>query len=167
MKELKGVELADILQERQSLKAELESRQITEVFWLNSTPTTPEAERTAKKTLILLARRQGQSYIIMDTVKKGGDSVLTWLHDGSELASNQQGAGFIVIDKSKVGRPARVISDAERQEIRDRHKNGESINAIAKAMHIGTRRVMAAMLRMQEENESEKETWVPQPFGKS
>ena len=145
MKELKGVELNALLQERQSLKAELESRRITEVFWLNSTPTTPEAEKVAKKTLLLLARRQGQAYIIMDTATKGGDKVLVWLHDGSELASNQQEAGYILIDKSKVGRPARGISDSERQEIRQRHEAGESVNAIAKALHIGTRRVMAAI----------------------
>lgn len=147
MKELKGVELADILQERQALKAELESRHIEAVFQLNDTPTTPEAERAGKKTLVLFAKRQGQSYIIMDTATKTGDKVLTWLHDGGELASNQQehGAGVIVIDKSKVGRPARGISDSERQEIRQRHEAGESVNTIAKALHIGTRRVMAAI----------------------
>lgn len=147
MKELKGVELAELLQERQALKAELDSRQITEVFWLNSTPTTPEAEKMARKTVLLLARRQGQDYIIMDTLAKIGDKVLTWLHDGGELASNQQehGAGVIVIDKSKVGRPARKLTDTERQEIRQRHEAGESVNTIAKALHIGTRRVMAAI----------------------
>ena len=147
MKELKGVELADLLQERAALKAELDSRQITEVFWLNSTPTTPEADRAGRKTLILLARRQGQSYIIMVTATKAGDKVLTWLHDGDSLASNQQEqrAGFILIDKSKVGRPARKLTDTELQEIRQRHKAGESVSAIAKALHIGTRRVMAAL----------------------
>lgn len=148
MKELKGVELADILQERQALKAELESRHIEAVFQLNDTPTTPEAERAGKKTLVLFAKRQGQSYIIMDTATKTGDKVLVWLHDGGELADHQQqehGAGVIVIDKSKVGRPARKLTDTERQEIRQRHEAGESVNTIAKALHIGTRRVMAAI----------------------
>lgn len=147
MKELKGVELADILQERQALKAELESRHIEAVFQLNDTPTTPEAERAGKKTLVLFAKRQEQAYIIMDTLAKTGDKVLVWLHDGDGLADHQQehGAGVIVIDKSKVGRPARKLTDTERQEIRQRHEAGESVNAIANALHIGTRRVMAAI----------------------
>lgn len=83
----------------------------------------------------------------MDTLAKTGDKVLTWLHDGDGLASNQQerGAEYILIDKSKVGRPARGIWDEERQEIQQRHEAGESVNTIAKALHIGTRRVMAAL----------------------
>lgn len=146
MKELKGIELADLLQERAALKAELDSRQIADVFLMNDIPTTPEAEKMARKTLILLARGNENEYLILSTATRGADKVVVWLHDGSELANQQEhGAGFIVIDKSRVGRPARKLTDTERQEIRQRHEAGESVNTIAKALHVGTRRVMAAL----------------------
>ena len=47
-----------------------------------------------------------------------------------------------VIDRDKVGRPRRVLSDAEQADIRRLRSQGMSINAIAEELGINNRRVM-------------------------
>lgn len=136
---MKLLDIESLRDERPNLLQELERRGAVDVYQLNERPTGPDAEKAAKKTLLLLARRPGQSYIMMSTNARGGDKVVTWLHD--EIAPGN----YIVIDKNKVGRKPRELTEEERQHIQERHEAGESINAIAKALHLGTRRVMDAL----------------------
>ena len=49
------------------------------------------------------------------------------------------------IDKSKVGRPRRELTGEEVEQIRARHEAGDGINKIAKALHMGTRKIMEAL----------------------
>lgn len=55
------------------------------------------------------------------------------------------GRAVIVIDKSKVGRPRRELTEAERQQVTARREAGQTINQIAAALHIGTKRVMEVL----------------------
>ena len=147
MKKLKEQELEDVLNARPALKQELEDRGATDVFRLNGpeADTGPESERAGKRILLLLARSaSGQDYLIMSTKGKP-DKVVTWLHSGEISSSAPDEGRYIVIDKSKVGRPRRELTEDERQQIKARREAGESVNEIAKKMHIGTRRVMVAL----------------------
>lgn len=139
---MKRLDIESIQAERPNLCLELQWRKVTDVYQLNDTPTGPEAERAAKKTWILYAIGKNNNYIIQ-SVKGSPDRFYTWLADVD--LPGQQGAGYIVIDKSKVGRPRRELTGEEVEQIRARHEAGESINAIAKALHLGTRRVMEAL----------------------
>jgi hypothetical protein len=52
---------------------------------------------------------------------------------------------FITIDKAKLGRKPRELTEQEKAEILARREKGETINQIAKAMHLGTRRIMGVI----------------------
>ena len=138
-----------IEEERPNLFKELEWRKVHEVYKLNDVPTGPDAERAGKRTWILLAKGENNNYIIQSQAgtKSSPDKFITWVHYGGGLDEPQEerGAGYILIDKSKLGRPRRVLTEQERQEIRARHAAGDSINKIAKALHLGTRRIMGAL----------------------
>ena len=141
---MKRLDIATIADERPNLHMELEWRRVIEVWLLNDTPTGPEAERAGKRTWILLAKGENNNYIIQSQAgtKSTPDKFTTWVHYGDEMG---QPDGFIIIDKTKVGRPPRVLTEAERQEILSRHEAGEGINRIAKAMHLGTKRITEAL----------------------
>lgn len=139
-----------IEEERPNLFKELEWRKVTEVWKLNDIPTGPDAERAAKRTWILLAKGENNNYIIQSQAgtKSSPDKFITWVHYGGGLDERPQEervAGYILIDKSKLGRPRRVLTEQERQEIRARHEAGEGIGRIAAALHMGTRRVSEAL----------------------
>ena len=144
---MEPIDIEPLEDERPNLYLELKWRKVTELYRLNDTPTGPEADKQGKKVWILYAVGQNNNYI-MQSVKGSPDRFYTWLHYGDLLAGGKPeppGAGYILIDKAKVGRPRRVLTDAERQEIQARHEAGESINAIARALHMGTRRIMEAL----------------------
>lgn len=143
MRKLAGADLSRLLDERPALKAELEGRGVVDVYRLNDMDTGPESERAGRRVALLLARRPGQDYIVMST-KGNPDKVATWLHTG-DLSSQDPGGRYIVIDKSKVGRPRRELTEAERQQVTARRAAGETINQIAAALHIGTKRVMEVL----------------------
>lgn len=153
---MEPMDIEPLEDERPQLYLELQWRKVYEVYKLNDTPTGPDAERAAKRTWILLAKGENNNYIIQSQAgtKSSPDKFITWIHYGGGLDAGAQqehdqpeppGAGYILIDKAKVGRPRRVLTDAERQEIQARHEAGESINAIARALHMGTRRIMEAL----------------------
>lgn len=142
-----------IEEERPNLFKELEWRKVHEVYKLNDVPTGPDAERAGKRTWILLAKGENNNYIIQSQAgtKSSPDKFITWVHYGGGLDERPQEAqeppraGYILIDKSKVGRPRRELTGEEVEQIRARHKAGDNINKIAKALHMGTRRVMEAL----------------------
>ena len=158
---MEPMDIEPLEDERPQLYLELQWRKVTEVWKLNDTPTGPDAERAAKRTWILLAKGENNNYIIQSQAgtKSSPDRFITWIHYGGGLDAGAQKhengkirsqqepppKGYILIDKAKVGRPRRVLTDAERQEIQARHEAGESINAIARALHMGTRRIMEAL----------------------
>lgn len=136
MEKLQRAELELLSEDRPALCRELEA--VTEVWRL---PAGSGDRRTMEKTYLLLGRyRSGQEKIIMSTPARGKypDKVTTWLFDS---ASRPPAASYIVIDKSKVGRPRRELTEDERQQIISRHNAGEGINRIAKAMRLGTKRI--------------------------
>ena len=145
---MKLVNMEQIAEERPQLHMELEWRKVSEVWLLNNVPTGPDAERVGKKTWILLAKGKEYDYLIQSQAgtKNRPDSYITWIHYGRESQGGQVSSdGYIVIDKSKLGRKRRELSEEEVQEIRTRHEAGEGINRIAKAMHLGTKRITAVL----------------------
>ena len=67
---------------------------------------------------------------------------LEWTVDASLAALEKK---LIKPPAGNQGRPRRVLTDEERQEIQERHKAGETIGTIAKALHMGTRTVSRAL----------------------
>lgn len=67
---------------------------------------------------------------------------LEWTVEASLAALEKK---LIKPPAGKQGRPRRVMTDEERQEIRQRHKAGETIGTIAKALHMGTMTVTRAL----------------------
>lgn len=145
---MEPVDIELLEEERPNLLQEVRLRNITELWKLNDVPTGPPAEQAGKRTWILLGRNatKDYDYLIMSTKGKP-DKFYTWLHYRGAYDQQQEapGAGYIVIDKAKVGRKPRELTPGEVQEIRARHAAGDSINKIAKALHLGTRRIMGAL----------------------
>ena len=141
-----------IEEERPNLFKKLEWMKVHEVWKLNDTPTGPDSERAGKRTWILLAKGENNDYIILSTAgtKSTPDKYQVWVHYGGLDAGAQKEQerdldGYVLIDKSKLGRPRRELTAEEVQEIRGRHEAGEGIGKIAAALHLGTRRVMEAL----------------------
>lgn len=141
-----------IADERPQLYKELEWRKVHEVWKLNNVPTGPDSERAGRRVWILLAKGENNDYIIQSTAgtKNTPDKYQVWVHYGGLDAGAQQEQGrdldgYVLIDKRKLGRPRRELTDEERQEIRARHEAGEGVGRIAAALHMGTRRVMDAL----------------------
>lgn len=140
---MKKLDFEQVREERPNLSMELEWRRVSEAYILNDVSTGPEADKQGKKTLIIYAKGLANDYIIQSNKGKP-DRFYTWIHYGEPLGQ-AQGAGYIVIDKAKVGRKKREITEQERAEILARHEKGEGIGKIAKALHMGTRRVMGVI----------------------
>lgn len=138
----------DMLDDRESLRAWLNERAVSELFLLTDKPTGPEEDRAGKRTPIFLAKSEKgerHTYLVLSKPKARGkeDSFLVWLADdvlGTEVKPDTD-SRYLVIDKSRLGRPRRETSEEERQEILERRKLGQTINHIAEVMKIGTRRV--------------------------
>lgn len=139
----------DLLDNREKLKAWLNKNGVKDVFLLTDRPTGPEEDRAGRRTPILLAKStvgEKNTYLVQCKSKTKGkeDSFLVWMADDDILAGRtapEKGEGFIVIDKSKLGRNKRETSEEERQEILERRKLGQTINRIAEEMKISNRRV--------------------------
>ena len=132
----------DITDGRPELRAELER---TAKAWL-LTPSNGN-ERTLRRTYLILARYEGERWnghkIIMSTPgsKDKADAVTTWLIEPEELVEPDAGR-YVMIDKTKLGRKKRELTDDERQTIKRMRGDGMTINQIARELHLGTLRVM-------------------------
>ena len=141
---MERMDIASLADARPGLHKELEWLRIAELWKLNDTPMGPDAAKAAEETWILLAKSAIYNYIILST----GDDYKTWIHYDTPDAGRQQKPaldGYLLIDKSKLGRPRRELTDDERREIRARHEAGEGIGRIAAALHLGTKRVSEAL----------------------
>lgn len=140
MEKLEGPELDLLCEGRPALCRELEV--VTDVWRL---PAGAGDKRTMEKTYLLLGRyRNGSQKIIMSTPARGKypDKVATWLFDS---VSRPLADSYIVIDKAKVGRPRRELTEDEKQQIMEKHNAGEGINRIAREMKLGTKRITAVI----------------------
>lgn len=149
MEKMDIVSLADA---RPRLHRELEWLRVTELWKLNDIPTGPDAMETGEKTWVLLARGAAHDYIILSMAgaENTPDEYSVWIHNTGALDAGRQQEqelpkGYVCIDKRKLGRKRRELTDEERQQIHARHEAGEGIGRIAKALHLGTRRIMEAL----------------------
>ena len=164
MKELDAAGVRDLCGERPKLGAWLESVGAVSVWLLSDRPTTWEAETAGKKYPLLLVKaapnrfhKDGAQYIVRSAPgagkdkegKKRPDTVTAWLADEISLPGEPaaavappSGGGYVIIDKSKLGRPRRELTGEEVERIHEKRAAGMSINAIARALKVGNRRVM-------------------------
>lgn len=160
MKKLEGQERERLTWDRPTLKAELEN--VADVWQL---PAGAGDIRTMESTIMLLARyKRGGCKIVMDTPGRGKDKegnrkpdkVTTWLFNPEELqeiAPAPEASGdYILIEKSRLGRKRRTLTDEERQDILNRHEKGETIHDIAKALHMGTARISGCIKQGESKN---------------
>ena len=134
--------------DRPTLAKELEA--VEEVWRL---PAGAGDIRTMENNLLLLARyKSGKYRIIMDVPGHGKDKegnrkpdkVTSWLFSPEWLQKDvpaEPSEDYILIEKSRLGRKKRILTEEERAEILARHEKREPIHAIAKALHMGTARV--------------------------
>ena len=149
---MERLNIASLADARPRLHRELEWLRVTELWKLNDIPTGPDAMETGEKTWILLAKGATHDYIIpsMAGAENTPDKYTVWIHNTGALDADRQQEqelpkGYVCIDKRKLGRKRRELTDEERQQIHARHEAGEGICRIAKALHLGTRRVMDAL----------------------
>ena len=143
MERLDWKRMDDITDGRPELRAELTR---TAEAWL-LTPSNGN-ERTLRRTYLILARYEGERWnghkIIMSTPgsRGGADAVTTWLIEPDELAGVPDAGRYVVIDKSKLGRKRRELTEQEKDAIQKMRGDGMTINQIARELHLGTLRVM-------------------------
>lgn len=150
MKKLKENEVAEICWGRPRLKSWLKEKQVTDIALLTNAPTGPEEDRWGRKNLLLLAKGKNHTYLVMDkagTKSKPDDTLLTWLSDELPIGESTPEASseYVVIERSKLGRPRRELTATERDEIIARHDLHQGINKIAKEMHLSTKRVSSVI----------------------
>ena len=159
MKKINADELADELEQRPQLAQFLERHKKDgkpEMWLLNVTPTTPEAEKAAKKTLMLAVTYHNNKFLLSDT--KGGkdksDRLLAYILNYREIANfassitsssaATDGKQYVMIPRDKIGRPKRELNEDEKAQI-TAWRTGEerlTINEIAKRLHVANRLVM-------------------------
>ena len=152
-----GWELEELMEKRPKLKEEhYRLGEPLEVWKLNDTAITQAADIAGKKTLVLLVKVQKTSgnkrevfqLILSQPGTKGAAN--SWLLNPAELPAVSvppKGKGYVVIDKSKLGRKRRDITRQERQDVLELRAKGMSINAIAAALQLGNRRIMEVLKR--------------------
>ncbi len=143
---MEKIDISQLEEERPNLYMELQLRNVREAYRLNCEDTGPDSLRARKKYWIIYAKGNND-YIILST-KGNPDKFYTWLHYGEQMplfGAEDDSKLFITIDKAKLGRKPRELTEQEKAEILARREKGETINQIAKAMHLGTRRIMGVI----------------------
>lgn len=157
MEKLNEKRLEDICECRPELREELAR---TSEAWLLSASS--GSERTMKRTVLILARYDLKMFkgykIIMGTPGSRGksDAVTTWLIEPEELAGVEAvspKADYILVDKSKLGRPKRTLTEQEQETIRESRDAGETINTIAQKLKVSNRLVMQYVKELKQEAE--------------
>lgn len=157
MEKLDDRRLDEVCEDRPELREELAR---TSEAWLLSASS--GSERTMKRTVLILARYDLKMFkgykIIMGTPGSRGksDAVTTWLIEPEELAGVEAvspKAGYILIDKSKLGRKKRTLTEQEQETIKESREAGETINTIAKNLKVSNRLVMEYVKELKQEAE--------------
>lgn len=160
---LKAEELERLAEGRPRLMEWMQERPGVRVAILTDRPTTREADIANKKAPFLLAETaKGKRYLINTRPgtgkdsegKRRADTLLVWLADdlGGEPAP-----GFMLIDKSKLGRPRRVLTDKEKLSIDAWRAAGEGVNRIAGKLHCNNRLVMEYVREKENGQEGKRE----------
>ena len=150
-----GWELEELLEKRPRLKEEIyRIGEPLEVWKLNDSAITRAADIAGKKTLILMVRVQKTSgnrrelyQLILSQPGERG-AAHSWTMNPAELPAVSvppKGKDYVVIDKSKLGRRHVPLTASQRLEILSLRAEGLSINAIAKRVKLGNRRVMEVL----------------------
>lgn len=152
---MKQVDIAKICEDRPQLQKTLEERRIQQVWLLNDQPTDEAAYKQGKKTFFLLAeRKDGFKYFIQSVAgtKSKDDKFYFWIaNDMMQQGSTEPDTkDYILIDKSKLGRKKRELTDAERKQIQTMREMNMSINKIAGLMKISNRKVMQCVKELEE-----------------
>ena len=153
---MKKIALADIdMDNRPELARWLASKGDLTVWLWSDKPTTPEADKYAKKTLMLAVATATNKYMLLDTAgsKDKPDKLLVYITDDIDQFlgdSVPQTSGdksrYIIISKDKVGRHKTVLTAEQQEQIKHwrQGKRGErlAINTIAKRLKVNNRTVM-------------------------
>ena len=151
---MKQVDVAKICEDRPQLKKMLDLKIIQKVWLLNDQPTDESADRMGKKTFLLLSERQdGFKYLVQSVTgtKSREDKCYWWIApDMMEHGSTEPDTkDYVLIDKSKLGRKKRELTDAERQQIQTMREMNMSINKIAAQMKISNRKIMQCVKELE------------------
>lgn len=158
MKQLKDKEIERLGWNRPKLEKWLQEEQVTDVFTLTDAPTGPEEDRWGRRNLLLVARGKKHIYMVMDragTKSKPEDTMLVWLGDSIPIGAKapETNDKYVVIERSKLGRPRTELTAEKREEILARHKQGQGINKIAMKMHLSTKRISEVIKQSKEQEE--------------
>lgn len=112
-------------------------QETVEAYLLTDLPIGLHSQFWGEESPIMLVKtKQGRLYLVQSVIGEDGrDRVNTWLQD--DLFDR-----FVVVDKVKLGRKPRELTNEEQQKILELRAGGMSINGIAKALKVGNRRVM-------------------------
>ncbi len=149
---MKQVDIARICEDRPQLQKTLEERRIQQVWLLNDQPTDEAADRQGKKTFFLLAERTDGFKYLMQSVagtKSKEDKTYCWIAPDMMGSTEPDTKDYILIDKSKLGRKKRELTDAERKQIQTMREMNMSINRIAGLMKISNRKVMQCVKELE------------------
>jgi len=134
---------------RSKLKEFLD-KESEEVWLLNDVPVSPMAEQAGRRTVILLVTIQKRlaskpiRLLIVSTpgTKEKNDKYLCWEVDNLTV-SELDPDNYILLDKSKMGKPPRRLTQEEKQRIYEmRIDKGMAINAIARELRVSNKTVM-------------------------
>lgn len=150
---MKRVDIAEICEDRPQLQKTLEERRIQQVWLLNDRATDEASDRLGKKNFLLLAERNdGFKYLLQSVAgtKSREDKVYCWIaSDMKQGGTEPDRTDYILIDKSKLGRKKRELTDAERKQIQTMRELNMSINRIAGLMKISNRKVMQCVKELE------------------
>ena len=156
MKQLTDKQIAELGWDRPKLKEWLQEKQATDVYTLTDAPTGPEEDRWGRRNLLLVVRGKNHIYMVMDkagTKSKPEDTMLVWLGDSIPIGAKapETNDKYVVIERSKLGRPRTELTAEKREEILARHKQGQGINKIAMKMHLATKRISEVIKQSKEQ----------------
>ena len=150
---MKQVDVAKICEDRPQLQKIMDLKLVQKVWLLNDQPTDEAADRMGKKTFLLLAERHdGFKYLVQSVAgtKSREDKCYWWIApDMKQGGKEPDRTDYILIDKSKLGRKKRELTDAERKQIQTMRELNMSINKIAEQMKIGNRRGMQCVKELE------------------
>lgn len=146
MKKLRESELQKLLWDRPKLKERLDLYEVREVYTLTEAPTHREEDIWGRKNALILAVGKKNNYLMMDTAGTKAhpeDKLKVWLANNMPITEAPQASqDYVVIERAKMGRPKRELTEQERQEILRLHSVEKmGINRIAQKMNLGTKRI--------------------------
>lgn len=162
MKKLTEKELQEMLWDRPNLKERLDLYGVKEVYTLIEAPTNKAEDTWGKKNVLILAVGKKENYLMMDTAGTRAnpeDKLKVWLAYNMPITETPQPSkDYVVIERAKMGRPKRELTEQERQEIMRLHEVEKmGINRIAQKLNLGTKRISEVIKQENQSNGNEIE----------